>query len=104
MPGYDVSLPVSNNMALPAGGNDIQARDTNQGDSDSVYRFNLCSHTGTYIETAGHNQRPIEPCDLSISAFIQQPCDLLWVQPDTRCITLVPSKQPLQACTTSRRA
>ena len=93
MPGYDVSLPVSNNMwrYQPGWENDIQAlSDTNQGDSDSVYRFNLCSHTGTYIETAGHKlSRQSNLCDLSISAFIQQPCDLLWVQPDTQgCITL----------------
>ncbi|MEC8059679.1 MAG: cyclase family protein [Pseudomonadota bacterium] len=93
MSSYDVSLPISNSMwrYQPGWENDLRAlSDTNNGDSDSVYRFNLCSHTGTYIETAGHKLSG-QPnlSDLDISAFTRQRCDLLWVRPDTQgCITL----------------
>ena len=64
--------------------------DTNQGDTDSVYRFNLCSHTGTYIESAGHklaNQRGFN--ELPINAFVQLDTLLLQVTPAADgCITL----------------
>ena len=93
MDSYDISLPISNNMwrYQPGWENTIYAlSDTNQGDGDSVYRFNLCSHTGTYIESAGHklaNQTNLN--ELPISAFFQLDTLLLLVTPDAnRCITL----------------
>ena len=93
MPSYDISLPISNSMWSYQAGweNTIYAlSDTNQGDSDSVYRFNLCSHTGTYIESAGHklaNQTNLN--ELPISAFMQLDTLLLQVTPDADgCITL----------------
>ena len=93
MPSYDISLPISDSMWRYQAGweNTIYAlSDTNQGDSDSVYRFNLCSHTGTYIESAGHklaNQTNLN--ELPISAFMQLDTLLLQVTPDADgCITL----------------
>ena len=93
MPSYDISLPISDSMwrYQPGWENTIYAlSDTNQGDTDSVYRFNLCSHTGTYIESAGHklaNQRSLN--ELPISAFVQLDTLLLQVTPAADgCITL----------------
>ena len=100
MPSYDISLPISDSMWRYQAGweNTIYAlSDTNQGDSDSVYRFNLCSHTGTYIESAGHkfaNQTNLN--ELPISAFMQLDTLLLQVTPDADgCITLTEFEKAL---------
>lgn len=93
MSSYDITLPVDNDMwCYQSGwGNKITAlSDTNDGATDTVYRFDLCSHTGTYIETAGHKlcgQHNLS--DLPPSAFCRQRTVVIRVQPDARaCITL----------------
>lgn len=53
----DVSMPISNNTHSyrPSWKNDIsEIMSTSNGDPSTVYRLNLCSHTGTYIETSQH--------------------------------------------------
>ena len=103
MPSYDISLPISNNMwrYQPGWENSIHAMsDTNQGDADSVYRFDLCSHTGTYIETAGHklsNQLCLD--DFPISTFVQQPTVVLSMTTDANaCLTLQALEFALANC------
>ncbi len=54
---YDISLPITNET-LPYNtnwSNEISfIQSTLQGEKSTVYRLNLCSHTGTYIETSQH--------------------------------------------------
>lgn len=53
----DISLPIYNNMwsYKPEWANSVSSIcETNKGDAGTVYRFNLVSHTGTYIETSQH--------------------------------------------------
>lgn len=53
----DISCPISNEMWAYRDDwkNEVtQLVSTNQGDVSTAYRFNLCSHTGTYIETSQH--------------------------------------------------
>jgi kynurenine formamidase len=54
---HDIGMPIHNGMwhyrpGWEAGITTIAS--TARGDASSVYRFNLCSHTGTYIETSQH--------------------------------------------------
>lgn len=90
---YDISLPISNHMwhYQPGWENTIHAiTDTTKGDSGSVYRFNLCSHTGTYIETARHKlSNGPSLNDLPIHVFTRQPTLVVHVKPNCDgCITL----------------
>ena len=49
------------------------------GDASTAYRFDLCSHTGTYIETSQHKLNTNIALDsYSIDSFIQ-PCTLVSV-------------------------
>jgi kynurenine formamidase len=53
----DISHPISNEMwsYRPEWVNNIcEVSSTLKGDSSTVYKFELCSHTGTYIETSQH--------------------------------------------------
>ena len=93
MPSYDITLPVHNDMWCYRSGwdnNITTLSDTNHGAADTVYRFDLCSHTGTYIETAGHKLRSqLSLSDLPPSAFCRQRTAVIRVQPDSRgCVTL----------------
>lgn len=53
----DISIPISNYTQSYRANwkNDVsEILSTSNGDSSTVYRLNLCSHTGTYIETSQH--------------------------------------------------
>lgn len=53
--------------------------ETSQGDASTVYRFDLCSHTGTYVETSQHKLAT----DLLLSDFdltsTVRPCHVVCV-------------------------
>ncbi len=54
---HDIGMPIYPNMWTyrPEWKNQIAAIcETSQGDASTVYRFDLCSHTGTYVETSQH--------------------------------------------------
>ena len=69
----DISLPIFSGMWAykPEWRNSIAAiSETSKGDAGTVYRFNLVSHTGTYIETSQHklkNKKLLN--DLDLNAF-----------------------------------
>ena len=70
---FDISLPIYNGMwsYRPEWENKITSHiHTNKGDSGTVFHFDICSHTGTYIETSQHklNNR-ILFSDFPISSF-----------------------------------
>jgi kynurenine formamidase len=68
----DISLPLYNGMWAyrPEWKNNISPiGETNKGDASTVYRFNVVSHTGTYIETSQHklkNNKLFDKLDLSV--------------------------------------
>lgn len=72
----DISLPIYNGMwsYKPEWQNTISTLiHTNKGDAGTVYKFDLCSHTGTYIETSQHklnNNILLE--DYPLSAFYRE--------------------------------
>jgi len=54
---FDISMSIKNNMWSYRKDwyNEIKPIvQTSKGDKSTVYRFHLCSHTGTYIETSQH--------------------------------------------------
>lgn len=54
---FDISLPIYNNMWAyrDEWKNEVSfISQTKKGGASTVYRFNLVSHTGTYIETSQH--------------------------------------------------
>ncbi|MCA9496379.1 MAG: cyclase family protein [Nanoarchaeota archaeon] len=70
---YDISVPIFNGMWSYR--DDWKSKveriaSTNNGDKSTVYRFDLCSHTGTYIETTQHKlKNDILLSDFSLDAF-----------------------------------
>ena len=63
---HDISLPLFNGMWAYRLGweNSIQEIcSTASGDPSTAYRFNLCSHSGTYIETSQHKLNTKLPLD-----------------------------------------
>lgn len=79
---YDVSMPIWNGMwsYRREWANEISTiASTNSGDNSTVYRFNICSHSGTYIETSQH-KLPTDLLlrDFELSAFYR-PCKVICV-------------------------
>lgn len=86
-----ISVPIYNGMwsYRKHWGNEITAiEETLHGDRSTVYRFSLCSHTGTYIETCQHK--------LAINVLLEEfecrdfvrPCKVVCLRPKD-------SKQPV---------
>ena len=76
----DISCPISNGMwsYREDWQNEItQLVSTNAGDASSAYRFDLCSHTGTYIETSQHKLKTsLVLDDFGLDKFIR-PCTVI---------------------------
>ena len=74
---HDISMPIYNGMwsYKPEWQSRVETLTTTQsGDASTVYRFDLCSHAGTYIETSQHklaNDILLE--NFPITAFLR-PC------------------------------
>ena len=79
---HDVGLPIYNGMWRYRHGweNAIASvAETAAGDDSTVYRFDLCSHTGTYIETSQHkltNQILLD--DFVLSDYVR-PCKVVTI-------------------------
>lgn len=73
---FDISLPIYNNMWAyrDEWKNDISfISQTKLGEASTVYRFNLVSHTGTYIETSQHKLNNNKLLNLlPIDAFVKE--------------------------------
>lgn len=81
---FDISMPIRSPMwsYREQWHNEITLlADTLAGDPSTVYRFSLCSHTGTYIETSQHKLRTVRPLDALTVASFHRPCKLLTVTP-----------------------
>ena len=61
---------------------------TTKGDASTAYRFNLCSHTGTYIETRHHKLPDAAPLDHRRLEEFVRPCFVI-------CIPSVEARQEL---------
>jgi len=74
---HDISLPLHEGMWRYRKGweNRFETLSrTRDGDTSTVYRFNLCSHSGTYLETSQHKlANDITLDDFQLSAFVR-PC------------------------------
>ncbi|MEZ8666110.1 cyclase family protein [Vibrio splendidus] len=70
----DISLSIKNGMwsYRDEWNNEIsEIKSTNKGDVSTVYRMNLCSHTGSYIETSQHKLcNNISLDDFPLSNFV----------------------------------
>ncbi|MCA9138941.1 MAG: cyclase family protein [Planctomycetales bacterium] len=81
---HDIGLPLYNGMwsYRENWANKISpiAR-TADGDASTVYRFSLCSHSGTYVETSQHKlNNEVLLSSFPLSAFVR-PCKLISIGP-----------------------
>jgi kynurenine formamidase len=71
----DLSIPISSNTFKYRSewGNHISTIcSTNLEQNSTVYRFNLCSHSGTYIETSQHKlPNDVALSDFSLQSFVR---------------------------------
>lgn len=86
----DISLSIKNNMWAYKSEwqNNISQISSVEKDGSRVYRFNLCSHTGTYVETSKHklnNNILLE--DFPISRFVTA-IKLIKILPENNKISL----------------
>lgn len=79
---YDISMPIWNGMwsYRKEWANEISnLASTIDGDASTAYRFNVCSHTGTYIETCQHKlPTPCLLSDFSLTKFVRE-CTLVCI-------------------------
>jgi len=72
---HDIGLPIYNGMLCyrPGWENAVSTiANTASGDDSTVYRFDLCSHTGTYIETSQHKlKNDVQLSDFDLSDFVR---------------------------------
>ncbi len=87
---HDVTMPIFNGMWRYRAGWESSIRtlsDTEAGDPSTVYRFDLCSHAGTYIETSQHKLRTERPLSQLQPTDFFRTCKLL----------ILPEKRPSEA-------
>jgi kynurenine formamidase len=84
---HDVTMPIYNGMWRYRPGWESRVEiltSTAQGDASTVYRFDLCSHAGTYIETSQHKLNNDVTLDqFDVSTFLRS-CKLVVVPANER--------------------